>query len=223
MESLAHLEDQIRKRLAAAQERRRHKQITLGREMEAREEGMLTFTAVARQLVDNVILPRLHKLAELFPNAKVTPADGVSAFGGTCEFSRTPEFPATTKLAIGVSPDAALDGAAVIYSLEILPAFFQFDRHDQIIIPFDGTYEPALSAWLDTKLLNLTDNYLRIRDIDQYQQENMAVDPVCGMRINRADAVAAAEHEGHMYYFCVNECRQKFLENPGHYIRSNKT
>jgi YHS domain-containing protein len=53
---------------------------------------------------------------------------------------------------------------------------------------------------------------------DQYQSDNMVLDPVCGMRINKAHAAATMEFRGQKYYFCLEECRQKFAAEPSRYL-----
>lgn len=45
-----------------------------------------------------------------------------------------------------------------------------------------------------------------------------AVDPVCGMAVDRAAAQHRAEHEGHDYVFCSAGCRTKFVADPGKYL-----
>lgn len=42
-------------------------------------------------------------------------------------------------------------------------------------------------------------------------------DPVCGMMIEPADAVGTAEHEGKTYYFCSQDCKEEFEEDPEAY------
>ena len=45
-----------------------------------------------------------------------------------------------------------------------------------------------------------------------------ALDPVCGMTVDRAGAVAkdlVAEHEGMTYYFCGRGCKLEFGDDPG--------
>src|SRR5438067_1973271 len=42
----------------------------------------------------------------------------------------------------------------------------------------------------------------------------MAIDPVCGMRVDTADAAATAEYEGKTYYFCSQACHDAFLSDP---------
>ena len=45
-----------------------------------------------------------------------------------------------------------------------------------------------------------------------------AIDPVCGMAVDRAAAQHRAEHEGHDYVFCSAGCRTKFVSDPGQYL-----
>ena len=45
----------------------------------------------------------------------------------------------------------------------------------------------------------------------------MAKDPVCGMQVEEADAVATAEHQGTTYYFCSTDCQEEFESDPESY------
>lgn len=45
----------------------------------------------------------------------------------------------------------------------------------------------------------------------------MAIDPVCGMRIDTDDAVARTEYEGTTYYFCSRVCYEAFVADQGLY------
>ena len=42
-------------------------------------------------------------------------------------------------------------------------------------------------------------------------------DPVCGMEIDPADAVASEEHDGHTFYFCSAACHDAFVKDPHRY------
>jgi len=42
----------------------------------------------------------------------------------------------------------------------------------------------------------------------------MAIDPVCGMRVDTDDAAATDEYEGKTYYFCSQACRDAFRADP---------
>ena len=45
-----------------------------------------------------------------------------------------------------------------------------------------------------------------------------AVDPVCGMTVQTAGAKSAV-HDGQVYYFCSQDCRQKFEAAPAAYVK----
>lgn len=54
------------------------------------------------------------------------------------------------------------------------------------------------------------------------KEDGMVVDPVCGMKIKKEDAKATYEHNGKTYYFCMEECKEKFVKEPGKYIRADE-
>ena len=43
-------------------------------------------------------------------------------------------------------------------------------------------------------------------------------DPVCKMRISRAEAGANAKSHGETYYFCATGCKEKFVGDPERYL-----
>ena len=43
-------------------------------------------------------------------------------------------------------------------------------------------------------------------------------DPVCGMTVDPGAGKPTAEHEGHLYHFCSEGCRGKFLADPGSWL-----
>jgi P-type Cu+ transporter len=46
----------------------------------------------------------------------------------------------------------------------------------------------------------------------------MVKDPACGMEIDKANAAAAADHEGEIYYFCSAGCKARFLAAPQNFV-----
>lgn len=42
----------------------------------------------------------------------------------------------------------------------------------------------------------------------------MARDPVCRIHLQPEDTKAKANYRGMTYYFCSEECKDRFLENP---------
>jgi YHS domain-containing protein len=45
-----------------------------------------------------------------------------------------------------------------------------------------------------------------------------AVDPVCGRELRRADAVAAVDHHGTVYFFCSEACHAQFVADPDLFV-----
>ena len=49
--------------------------------------------------------------------------------------------------------------------------------------------------------------------------EEIAIDPVCGMKVKVATAKNTTVHEGQTYYFCNPKCLQKFTAEPDRYLK----
>lgn len=47
-------------------------------------------------------------------------------------------------------------------------------------------------------------------------------DPVCGMDVNVSKSSFQAEQDGRTYYFCSEDCKQKFAQNPKDYSGKSK-
>lgn len=46
----------------------------------------------------------------------------------------------------------------------------------------------------------------------------MAIDPVCKMKLEPAQAAAKAVHAGQVYYFCSVVCHKAFMVQPEKYV-----
>ncbi|MEK7755761.1 MAG: ATP-binding cassette domain-containing protein, partial [Planctomycetota bacterium] len=64
----------------------------------------------------------------------------------------------------------------------------------------------------DQRIKDIADRVLWLEDGQFKEMVTMAVDPVCGMSIERENATAALEVDGTMYYFCSKGCRAEFAE-----------
>ncbi len=51
----------------------------------------------------------------------------------------------------------------------------------------------------------------------------MVKDPVCGMEIDSSQAAAQTVYEGQAYYFCSEDCRRTFEENPRECLRQSES
>ena len=53
------------------------------------------------------------------------------------------------------------------------------------------------------------------------EQQTSAVDPVCGMSVDVAQAASTdltAEHEGQSFYFCGKGCKLEFGDDPARFL-----
>jgi Cu+-exporting ATPase len=57
--------------------------------------------------------------------------------------------------------------------------------------------------------LRLIEEIITKREVD-----SMAKDLVCGMSFDENEAGAKYDFEGHTYYFCADECKDKFAQAP---------
>ncbi len=47
----------------------------------------------------------------------------------------------------------------------------------------------------------------------------METDPVCGMKVNPANAAAKSVYKGQTYYFCSPGCKKAFDKEPQKYVK----
>ena len=65
----------------------------------------------------------------------------------------------------------------------------------------------------DQRIKDIADRVLWLEDGEFKETVTMAVDPVCGMSVEREKAVSL-EWEGQNYYFCARGCRDEFMQDP---------
>lgn len=53
-------------------------------------------------------------------------------------------------------------------------------------------------------------------------EQKTVKDPVCGMKVSYKTAVEEFEYQGSIYYFCASVCKEKFMAEPGKYIRASR-
>jgi YHS domain-containing protein len=168
--------------------------------------------------MEKVIRPRLSKLAACFDNAHLDDEGQPAKHHCTCRLERTDRFPANVRLELGVSRDGDYETVQVQYALEILPIFFPFKDKDQVTFARNAVNEAQVAAWVEDRLLEFVATYVHLEVAGPYQRENQALDPVCGMWVNKAVAPARLEYQNHTYYFCRDECRKKFAADPERYL-----
>jgi uncharacterized membrane protein YraQ (UPF0718 family)/YHS domain-containing protein len=50
------------------------------------------------------------------------------------------------------------------------------------------------------------------------QSERVAIDPICGMQIERASAPATVAHDGRTFFFCSDHCATRFRSDPERFV-----
>lgn len=174
------------------------------------------FEQIAARLDAMVVKPRLTAIASYFSNAKLVKEEPTEHW--TCWFGYCERFPASTKLEFAIRHDVRYETIYVSYDVFMTPAFFRFNEHDKLTLPLGEVNESTVANWVEQRLLEFLDAYLRIDRGEEDFDEEAVVDPVCGMRIKRTNAAAQASYRGHPYFFCSAECEKKFSRNPTAYV-----
>lgn len=217
MEDFNDLNRRIREQLAANEERLHLRQNHVERLMQESQVRLDRYTQVADRLMQTVIRPRAEKLKVHFPTAKV-PEEQNTRHSCVLQFDHTEQFPATVTLELGLTRNGEATTLVMEYKLTILPMFFPFEGKDQLCMSVDEVDEAKFARWVEDKIVGFVGTYLRLETAEQYQAENTATDPVCGMGVSKARPGAKLEHAGQTFYFCLDECRVRFAENPDRYL-----
>jgi putative ABC transport system ATP-binding protein len=69
----------------------------------------------------------------------------------------------------------------------------------------------------DDRIKEIADRVMWLEDGEFKNMVEMAIDPVCGMSIDKENAPAQATRNGRVFYFCANGCRDEFMSNPEHF------
>ncbi len=182
-------------------------------ELEKRQEQ---FNRLGTQLVSEIVTPSLEEFADRFDNIRF---DLKQPLRCRCTLMHCLKFPATGYVGFRVEHDADISRLSLVFEAHFLPVFVQYPRSDEIDFPLNAVDLPRATAWVEEKLLAFLDAYLQLPWLDQYQRDNLVTDPVCGMRISKAQAIEH-QHEGQSYYFCAEQCVDRFQKEPDRYVGS---
>ncbi|HEX7974568.1 MAG TPA: ATP-binding cassette domain-containing protein [Anaerolineales bacterium] len=71
----------------------------------------------------------------------------------------------------------------------------------------------------DQRIKDIADRVLWLEDGQFQDIVTMAIDPVCGMSVEREKAIRIDWNGGQTFYFCAKGCRDEFINNPDGFIR----
>lgn len=213
--------------VAAARERVQSLQTKAAETFAGQEERFMSFVTVADR-IHAILLPRLEAFTkvDVFKDIKqIVSLEGqgldVRGFHGRTTTLSVPfsdACPAKVQLSFRLGHDGPVENAIMDYRLEILPIFFKFDSHDQLVIPINYPNEGALAEWIEDKLVGFTQTFFELHFHDQYQQKHLETDPVMNIRFPKADAAGKKEYEGRTYYFYTDESLLAFEKDPSEYV-----
>lgn len=175
------------------------------------------FESRAERLLTDIMRPRMQVVAAFFPNAN----PGRKSDHGHCTwwFGYTERFSASVKIDLSMEHDERCENLLLTYELSIIPSFAKYERFDRISMSLSAVDDATVADWLERRLLKFVRTYLALESSDRDQTTSLATDPVCGMRIHRDHAAAAARHAGHDYFFCSTQCQKEFGEDPSRYVK----
>ncbi len=210
MEKVNKLEERILNRFEQHKHELADKQQQLDSRMKELLEQRERLAEVAKHKIETVILPRMEELSRHFDNSTVEVLHTDADYNCICEFAHTPRFPATVRLGIALLPGNN-DFLTARYDLNIFPVLMEFNRNSEEVFQLDCD-EGVLAGWVEDRILDFIDTYLRLETHPFYQKDNTVLDIVCGMRIPSTSATSAAERHGRIFYFCSEHCKEAFFK-----------
>ena len=175
------------------------------------------FEDLAERLNLRIIRPRLEAVASYFVNAEMQQEEPPNR--SSCVFEYCERFPAHARLEFSVEHDVRFEKVVLHTRTHMMPVFVRINEQDNLMLPLDHVDETQAADWIEERLLEFLDTYLRIDGGGDEFSEEPATDPVCGMQISRAAAAASDSYYGHPYYFCCEDCHQKFQQEPNQYVQ----
>lgn len=176
-----------------------------------------TFEKLAIQLNETILKPRLDIVTNLFPNA--TRSVEQRPHSSCCFFEFCDRFPVYTSVELTFEHDVRLEKLIVHSQISIMPVFVPFTEQDNLTLSLDSVDEAEVADWVEERLLEFLDTYLRIEADTGESAVNLVTDPVCGMRIHRSAAACSDSFYGHPYFFCSSECLARFQNDPTQYVQ----
>jgi len=170
------------------------------------------FERVAEVIHSGIIRPRAAALAVRFEHATANHFQTPDGLHSYCRFERTTRFPATVDLRCSIV--LVGDEARLEWSVHVVPALSGLDASERVAVALEAVDWPAVTTWVENHLVAFLRGYLGIQGDPRYQQENVYIDPVCGMEVSGGTGVEFATYEGATYVFCAPSCRERFEANP---------
>jgi len=214
MTDLDNLRSRIKMMLSSRQTKRAEKQQEIEESMEALGRRQDYFVEVAATIFECIAEPRLKLLEEQLKDAGYQRS---SKTGGIVTLNLERRYAATVSLEMGIQCDQEANNLSVNYHLRIIPVLMEYREQDSLVLPLETVDDARVATFVEEKLVECVQTYLKLQDIPAYRKSIFRRDPVCGMVI-QSDGVISVVHDGKMCFFCSEVCRSRFLEQPSRYV-----
>ena len=209
--------EQIRSRLNLAQSELQQEREVMDQVMAGLEQREEIFNQLATQLCMDILSPTMEDFAEYFDNAQLE--DVVTGHCVRCHLQHSPRFPAKSHIEFRVTHNETIELLTIQFEAQILPVFINFERKDSLDLTIQNVDLVTVRHWAEQKVLGFLDSYMQIETNEQYQRDNSALDPVCGMRVSKPKGLSY-EYDGQLYYFCAQRCMDRFINSPSGFVHS---
>ena len=179
-------------------------------EREARFAGQFT---PAVEKLKGIWRPKLEALVERFKDSvkvepKVTPHARHAKFSFESPLARV-------ALQFSAGHDTEVRNLMLVYDLEILPIYMEFEKHAELTLPLAAIDEAAVAKWLDDRIVGFVRSYLALQTNEYYLKDHMVEDPVAKVKMPKYAAKATLQHETKTYYFIGDETCEQFRREHG--------
>lgn len=177
----------------------------------------------ARTQLRDKFEPRIKLLMEQIKDVRVDHDRDRDGGQVRLHMGHTEMVPPAVTLRFVLSHAGEMDKLALDYYLSIIPTLFDFKGHDRIEVPLadlaKGPGTATLLAWVDDRIVEFSQAYLKIPFIDAYHQKNRVTDPVAKVAFNKLLAKGTIDHKGTTYYFASDESLEAFKREPDTYVK----
>jgi hypothetical protein len=151
------LSNRIDAEFALVEEKVKEKQSERLRLYMERRERLQRLNAVFQKLAE-AWKPRLDTLLRKFGDKvevtpRLTPSTREATFAFASELGRI-------HLRFSASTDLDIRKVILSYDLEIVPMFFHYDPHAELVFPLDEVDEEAAGRWVDDRIVDFVRTYL---------------------------------------------------------------
>jgi YHS domain-containing protein len=211
------MQNELRERLEYlmqhAEEERSVRMLQQKKQMSEIQQFHDLFITLTQLWFDDIILPKLFLLKEMFPNADA-PSFLSNLQSCTLIFEQGNGYVVRAKFSVRLREKVEAGTVAVECETEIFPILVEYERKTHAEFPLMEVSAEQIAAFMDENILRFADVYLSIHNTNSpYMKDKRAIDTVCGMDIFIADAAATRMYKKTRYYFCSKECLNTFEQN----------